>query len=83
MNGKGLVLENGSRSGVFRPVLSRPKLVDGKLLAPKRWIRIVDTPACLTIIYKVWAGTGYGAADTKVLHRWPPKSCLRRAGVRC
>lgn len=44
---------------------------------------MVDTPACLTIIYKVWAETGYGAADTKVLHRWPPKSCLRRAGVRC
>ena len=43
---------------------------------------MVDTPACLTIIYKVWAGTGYGAKQTKVIHRWPVKSVLRRAGLR-
>ena len=54
----------------------------GNVLAPKKWIRLVDSPACVVMIYKVWAGTGYGAKQTKVIHRWPVKSVLRRAGLR-
>lgn len=48
---------------------------------PKRWIRMVNSKACLVIIHKAWAGSGYGAKTTKVIHRWPPKSVLERAGV--
>lgn len=82
MNGKGqaLLLENGNRSNLFRPVLSRPKLDDrGNLLAPKRWVKLKDGQACMvfTLI------SGQGALHTKVIHRWNIKSVLRRAGVRC
>lgn len=48
----------------------------------KRYILMKDTPACLVFLYKVWGLTGYGALDTRVIHRWPPKTVLRRAGIR-
>lgn len=48
----------------------------------KRFIRLKDTAPCIVVLYKVWGSTGYGSLDTKVIHRWPPKSVLRRAGVR-
>lgn len=84
MNGKGknVVLANGTRSTLFRPVLSRPKLVDGKLLSPKSFIKMNDKPACLVLFWERWGATGYGAAKTKIIHRWNIKSVLRRAGVR-
>lgn len=67
----------------FGPCDKRPKKNEnGKVSVPRRWMRLVDTPACLDLIYKVWAGTGYGAKQTKVIHRWPVKSVLRRAGLR-
>lgn len=86
MNGKGqaLLLENGNRSNLFRPVLSHPKLDDrGNLLAPKRWMKLKDGKSCMVFTYEVKAQTGYGALNTKVIHRWNIKSVLRRAGVRC
>lgn len=84
MNGKGKVVhrKNGDRGIVLRPVLHRPKLVDGHLLVPKRWMRMCDTPSCVVLLYKVWGSTGYGALDTKVIHRWNIKSVLRRVGWR-
>lgn len=84
MDGKGLVLENGNRSVVFRPVLSRPKLDDrGNLLVPRRWAKLKDGISCMVFTYEVFGSTGYGALDTKVVHKWNIKSVLRRAGVRC
>ena len=62
---------------VFRSTNLRPRSTN-----VKRYIRMKDTPACIVFLYKVWGSTGYGALDTKVIHRWPPKSVLRRAGVR-
>ena len=84
MNGKGnaVRLGNGNCNSVLRPVLHRPRLVNGKLLAPKRWVKLNDNPACLVFLYEVWGLTGYGALNTKVLHKWHIKSVLRRAGWR-
>lgn len=45
-------------------------------------MRLVDKPAGIVFIYKTFGGTGYGAADTKYLHRWNIKSVLRRMGIR-
>lgn len=74
--------KNGDRNSLLRPVLLRPKLVDGHLLVPKRWMKLNDNPSCLVFLYKVWGSTGYGALKTTVLHKWHIKSVLRRAGWR-
>ena len=83
MNGKGTVVLNSYGGcpcmGVLRVGDTRRI---GRMNFPKRFIRLVDTPACLVFLHKVWGETGYGARATKVLHRWPVKSVLRRTGVR-
>ena len=80
--GKVVCRKTHNRDFVLRPVLRHPRLVDGKLLVPKRWIKMKDTPACLVICYEVMGASSYGALNTKVIHVWPPKSVLRRAGWR-
>lgn len=45
-------------------------------------MRLVDKPSGIVFLYKTFGGTGYGALDTKYLHRWNIKSVLRRAGIR-
>ena len=80
---KKLVLADGTNSRFLRSVFSHPKLDDrGNVLVPKRWIRLVDGTTCIVMLYQVWGSTGYGALDTKVLHKWHIKTVLRRAGVR-
>ena len=54
----------------------------GSLRFPKRFIKVVDTPACVILMHKSWGVTGYGSKETKVLHKWNIKSVLRRVGWR-
>lgn len=54
----------------------------GAMTFPKRFIKMVDTPACIVLMHKSWGTTGYGARSTRVLHRWGIKSVLRRVGLR-
>ena len=83
MNEKGIVVLNshGGSSCVVRGNI-RNRRMSYKGSFPKRFIRLVDTPACLVIHHKVWCETGYGAKTTRVLHRWAVKSVLRRVGMR-
>lgn len=46
------------------------------------YIRLIDTESCLVFILRKWGCTGYGAKCTKVIHRWPPKTVLRRVGIK-
>ena len=48
----------------------------------KKFIKVVDTPACMVWMHKTWGVSGYGSRRTKVVHRWNIKSVLRRAGLR-
>lgn len=81
MNGQ-VFLENGSRVDFLHPVLLSPKLVDGVLLSPRGFIKVKDACSCLVFHHMKWGSTGYGAKNTRVLHKWHPKSVLRRAGIR-
>ena len=85
MNEKGSVVlgKNGGMPCVATLVYRGRRLSDsGSLKLPKRFIKMVDTPACIVMMHKAWGTTGYGAKETKVLHRWGIKSVLRRAGLR-
>lgn len=82
--GKVVLLANGDRSSVDGFVFRRWRHSGTHHLkhSPRRWMRLVDKPAGVVFIYKTFGGTGYGAADTKYLHRWNIKSVLRRVGIR-
>lgn len=83
MSAKKAKKASEGKVGFFRPVTRRPVTNDdGHVRAPRRWMRLIDERACLVFFYKVWAFAGYGSLNTKVVHRWPPKSVLRRTGVR-
>lgn len=79
-----VLLENSTGSSVDVGIFRRWRHSGAHYLkhSPKRWMRLVDKPAGIVLIYKTFGGTGYGALDTKYLHRWHIKSVLRRAGVR-
>ena len=82
--GKVVLLENGDRPSVDVGVFRRWRHTGTHHLkhSPKRWMRLVDKPAGIVFIYKTFGGTGYGALDTKYLHRWNIKRVLRRVGWR-
>lgn len=85
MNEKGIVvLDSHGGMPCVAALVYRGRRLLGKssLTFPKRFIALVDTPACLVIKHKTWGTTGYGAKETKVLHRWRIKSVLRRVGMR-
>lgn len=82
--GKVVLLENGDRSSMDVGIFRRWRHTGTHYLkhSPRRWMRLVDKPAGIVFLYKTFGGTGYGALDTKYLHRWHIKSVLRRAGWR-
>ncbi len=68
---------------VFRKTDRNPRTNEnGNVSVPRKYVRLVDTPSCLVLFWKKWAVNGYGAAKTAVITCWPPKSVLRRVGVR-
>lgn len=79
-----VLLENGDRSSVDVGVFRRWRHSGTHYLkhSPKRWMRLIDKPACVVLHYKVFGSSGYGALGTKVLHRWNIKTVLRRVGWR-
>lgn len=79
-----VLLENSIGSSVDGIVFRRWRNTGTHYLkhSPRRWMRLVDKPSGIVFIYKTFGGTGYGAANTKYLHRWHIKSVLRRVGLR-
>ena len=75
---------NGNVSGLaIRRLNIAPDFIRGmRIRSPKRFIKMKDSAPCLVMLYKCWGATGYGAFDTKVIHRWDIKTVLRRAGWR-
>lgn len=79
---KNLVLANNPRSDFFRPVSHHPVLSDGgNVLVPKKWVKLVNGTSVLVFFHEKWMGSGYGALNTIVLHKWNIRKVLERAGV--